>query len=360
MTTSLPVAALGAALLLAGLAGPAAAQPQPQDWRAQVDALLDRWSDDPGADRLDRARALLERRVKDAPDDAAAQVELARALLALGRASEALAAADRGLERMRQEEHSARERVTALNVERREKGLDPLEVGPELAERRAQAQAIAFLAAHEHALARARGLDGDKAAAVLREQQAERARRHEALRAAAGGEQEAGARLAQEQARRRHLRSLDRLGREPRPLGQTDAAGQPIELGAYRGKVLLVVFWSLALDPEDVLVEIDGVLRELGPKGFEVLGVCLDEPGGAASEWLHQQKIAWRQVFTGEGLLSRDARAWQIETVPAAVLVDHTGRVRWLDPWEGDLRLAVTELLRRKDEALEAARRRGW
>lgn len=355
MKSSVLVAALGVALL----AGSARAQPQ-QDWRAQVDALLDRWADDPGADRLERARALLERRAEQAKDDPAAQVELARVLLALGRASEALTAAERALERMHAEEEGARLRLGAVNQDRARAGLDPLEVGPELAERRAQALGLAFLAAHEHTLARARALEGDAAAAFLTGRQAELSRRRQTLLAASGGEQGAGAVLAQERARRQHLRALDRLGREPRPLGQLDAAGQAVELGAYRGKVLLVVFWSLSLDPEDVLVEVDRVLRDLGPRGFEVLGVCLDEPGGAASEWLHQQGIAWRQVFTGEGLLSRDARAWQVETVPAGVLVDHTGRVRWVDPWEGDLRLAVSELLRRKDEALEAARRRGW
>jgi hypothetical protein len=162
-----------------------------------------------------------------------------------------------------------------------------------------------------------------------------------------------------ESARRRELRTLDRLGREPRPIGQQDAAGQPIELRSYRGKALLVLFWSHSLGGcEEVVKEIDAVAKEMGPRGFEVLGVCLDAPAGPASAWLVEQGIAWRQVFAGDGLLSRDARAWGITTVPSGVLVDHTGMVRYVDPWLGDLRLAVAELLRRKEEAAANAERR--
>lgn len=346
-----------AALLLAR---PAAAQDA--DWRAEIDVLLDRWQDDVGGNRLDRARTLLERRTKADGDDRAALVELARVQLALDRASEALETVERALLLFGRDEHAERARLEAQNVQRVENGLEPLAVGPELTERRAQALVLAYLAATDYTLARARSLEGEAATAFLKEKQPELSRRRQALFALAG--EGPGADLVrQEAARRAHLRTLDRLGIEPRPIGQPDAAGQPVDLRAYRGKVLLVVFWSHALaEGDEVLMAIDAAWRELGAKrGFDVLGVCLDASGGAASQWLADKQIAWRQVFAGEGLTSRDARAWGVATVPSGALIDHTGRVRWVDPWQGDLRLAIEELLRRKEAAeAAAAARRGW
>lgn len=362
MITSPALRRSTAAALVAGaalcLAPPVAAQ----DWRAEVDAVLDRWADDVGGGRLDRARALLERRAGAAPDDGLVRVELARVLLALDRASEALPVIERALGAFADEEKAQRQRLDLQNADRARNGLEPLPLGSELIERRARGLAVAYLVATEHTLARARTLEGAATATFLQEKQQELSRRRQALFAVAG-EARGGELLRQESGRRQHLRTLDRLGLTPRPIGQLDAAGQPMELGVYRGKVLLVLFWSQALGGcEDVMVEVDGVARELGPRGLEVVGVCLDAPGGAASEWLAAQRIAWRQVFVEEGLTSRDAVAWQVDTVPSGVLVDHTGRLRWVDPWQGgDLRLAVEELLRRKDEAAAAAaQRRGW
>lgn len=355
MKPSLTAAAL---IVGAALSVPCASA---QDWRAEVDALLDRWADDAGGGRLDRARALLERRAAAAPADGVVRVELARVLLALGRASEALPVVDKALALFQSEEDAERDRLKAQNEQRALNGLERLEVGPELIERRARALAVAYLVDTEHTLARGRALEGEAAASFLQEKQQVLSRRRQALFVVAG-EGKGADLLRQESGRRQHLRTLDRLGLEPRPIGQLDAAGQPVELRAYRGKVLLVLFWSKALGGcEEVMLEVDAVARELGERGLEVLGVCLDAPGGAASEWLAEKKITWRQVFAESGLVSRDARAWQVETVPAGVLVDHTGRVRWVDPWTGDLRLAVEELLRRKDEAAAAAaQRRGW
>lgn len=356
-THSMLAAAALAAGAVVSVAWPAAAQ----DWRGEVDVLLDRWQDDVGGQRLDRARTLLERRVKVDGNDGAALVELARVQLALERASEALDTLERALLLFGKDEQAERVRLEAQNAQRQKNGLEPLEVGPELTERRAQALVLAYLAATENTLARARSLEGEAATAFLREKQPELSRRRQALFALAG--EGPGADLVrQETARRAHLRTLDRLGLEPRPIGQLDAAGQPVDLRAYRGKVLLVVFWSHALGGADeVLAGIDGASRELGKRGFEVVGVCLDPSGGAASQWLADEGIAWRQVFAGEGLTSRDARAWGVTSVPSGALIDHTGRVRWVDPWQGDLRLAIEELLRRKEAAeAAAAQRRGW
>lgn len=357
-----------ATALVAGVAAacaPAAlAQTPPPDdadaWRVEVDRLLDRWADDVGSSRLTRARDLVKRRLEVAPNDGPVLVELARLELALGRADRALGLVEDALGLYSDVEKTERTRLAETNAARERNKLPPIEPGAELVDRRGQALALAYLAATDNALSRARPLEGDAAQSALRERQAELSRRRQALFNVVGEEQ--GAQLArQENARRLYLRTLDRLGQEPRPIGHTDAAEQPIDMKAYRGKILLVVFWSHALGGgEEVLLEVDQVQKEHAERGVEVLGVCLDPPGGPASQWLAEKKITWRQVFTGEGLLSRDARAWEVASVPSGVLIDPAGKVRWIDPWEGDLRMALAELLRRKDEKAATDKRRGW
>lgn len=352
---------LAAAALAAGVAVTCAAAARAQDdWRAELDRLLDRWADDVGAARLTRARDLVRRQVDAAPADGPLLLELARLELALGRADAALQLVEKALGLLSDVERTERERLKEANDNRVKNGLAPLEPGAELVERRGQALALAYLAATDDALARARPLEGAAAQTALKERQAELSRRRQALFNVVGEEQ-GGHLVRQENARRHYLRTLDRLGQDPRPLGAVDAAGQPVDMKTYRGKVVIVVFWSQALGGcEEVLLEVDAVQKETAARGVEVLAVCLDPPGGAASQWLAEKKIAWRQVFTSEGLLSRDARAWQVATVPAGVLVDATGKVRWIDPWQDDLRLGVAELLRRKEEAEAAQRRRSW
>jgi hypothetical protein len=357
-----PASLVALLLLLGGGAVRAQEESEPSsaDWRQAVDALLDRWHDGVGPRRLERARDLLASHAAATPTDGLALIDLGRLELALDHPEAALKAVEEGIGRFTDEETSARRALAATNAERATHHLDPLEPGPELTERRARALALAYLAATEVALAKGRALEGDAATTFLQERQAELSRRRQALFTLAGEEQ--GANLVREETmRRRELRTLDRLGLAPRPIGQPDAAGQAVDLGAYKGKVLLVLFWSQALGGcEEVLTAADAVAKELGPRGLEVVGVCLDAPGGPASQWLADHGVAWRQVFTNDGLMSRDARAWGVDTIPAGVLVDHTGMVRYVDPWEGDLKLAVQELLRRKDEADAAAGRRSW
>lgn len=335
---------LGLCLLLL-LAAPAAAQDAP--WRAEVEKLTSRWSDDAGLNRLARARDHLRAYTTTTTTDPEAYLELARCELAADQVQTAQAAA---------------ERAAALWLEQETRegagGADPAtpKLAPEIAERRGSALAVAYLAATRAALADARqeSTDEQKARAAIEERTAAIEKRRKDLERIVGQDR-AAAILGAESRRVQGLRVLDPLGQEPRPLGG-DAEG--VDFARYRGKVLLVLFWSKdVVDCTETLLACDAVVKELSERGLTALGVCLDPPGGAAAALVAEKGIAWRQVYTGNGLLARDAKAWEVKSLPAGVLVDGSGRVRYLDPWQGDLRQACLELLERRDVAAEAGKR---
>lgn len=342
--------------LLLLLAAPAAAQARPEEaWRDEVERLLSRWSDDAGSSRLKRARGLLAERTTKQPNDAAAHMELARIELAADEPRAALACAERAAALWSDEE--ARERAARTLEEKARRPGDPAPAppGPELVERRARALAVAYLAQLRSALDDARQRpDEAQARAHLDSLEAQIARRRKALHDAAGDQ--AGKLVKEETARREALRNLDALGAPPRPISAEDAAGGAVDLTKYRGKVLIIIFWSKeVVDCAEQLLAVDAVWRELKDQGLEALGVCLDAPNGAAAQLVAEKGIAWRQVWGGQGLLSKDARAWEVRSLPTGVLVDADGRVRFVDPWSGDLELSCRELL---DRAAELAKSR--
>ncbi len=335
------------------LAPAAQAQAELQGWRRELDPLLDRWANDLEPGRLKRARGLVRAQAAATPDDAEVLLELARLELAADDPAPALAAADRCVDRIaaveRQERARARERARE-----REEGPAPDAVAgeagpaPELLERRGAALALAFLAQRAQLnaeLARTRDEEATRRTIEALEPVIERRR---ASLAATVGPEGARALLRAEAVRLHTLRNLDRLGAPPAPIGQPDADGDPVDLTVYRGRPLLILFWSGApIDCGEVVAEVEAVRRKVADRGLAVLGVCLDADAAAAAERVAKDGLGWRHVFAPEGLIGRDARAWKVATLPSGVLVDGAGRVRYVDPWELGLEQAVEDLLAR-------------
>jgi thiol-disulfide isomerase/thioredoxin len=123
------------------------------------------------------------------------------------------------------------------------------------------------------------------------------------------------------------LRRLESMGK-PLALAGPSLRGGSIDLAKYRGKHVLVLYWATwyGSSKTDMAV-INQAYSKYGPKGFEVLGVNLDNSVGAAKAFLAENRYPWEHLYDSDGLEGRLANEMGVMTLPLMILVDDKGRV---------------------------------
>ncbi len=122
---------------------------------------------------------------------------------------------------------------------------------------------------------------------------------------------------------------LANLVGKPLELEGTTVDGQPFDWKQYRGKVVLVDFWATWCGP--CVREMPNLLKayeKYHERGFEVVGISLDQDREALEEFLKEHNIPWVTLFDEEaGGLHPMARKYGIRAIPAPILVDRQGKV---------------------------------
>ena len=106
----------------------------------------------------------------------------------------------------------------------------------------------------------------------------------------------------------------------------TDLNGKPISLQQYRGKIVLLNFWAVWSRP--YLAEMPIVKKVYDTyknQGFDIIGVSLDTEEKPLRDYLKENDIQWRQIFSGQGRHSPLAKQYDIHTLPAPWLIDRDG-----------------------------------
>ena len=118
---------------------------------------------------------------------------------------------------------------------------------------------------------------------------------------------------------------------KPLELAGTLADGTPLDWNAYRGKIVLVDFWATWCGPcRAELPNVTEAYEAYHARGFEVLGVSLDQDRTAMEDFVREEQILWPNLFNeGEagGWKHPLAVKFQIQAIPATFLVDREGKV---------------------------------
>ena len=127
---------------------------------------------------------------------------------------------------------------------------------------------------------------------------------------------------------RKLIRKFDFLGK-PIQLKFRAVDGREVDLEKMRGKVVLIDFWASWCVP--CLVEIPRIkaaYEKLQGKGFEIIGINLDEDRAQMQQVLTAAKITWPQCFDGNKWEGPLATRFGIMGIPALWLVDKRGVLR--------------------------------
>ena len=106
----------------------------------------------------------------------------------------------------------------------------------------------------------------------------------------------------------------------------TDLDGNLISLEQYRGKVVLLDFWAVWCGP--CIAEMPNVKKVYDTykdEGFDIIGISLDIDEERLRNYLKENEIPWRQVFSGKGWDSPVSRQYGIRAIPAPWLIDKDG-----------------------------------
>lgn len=119
----------------------------------------------------------------------------------------------------------------------------------------------------------------------------------------------------------------------PHDFALADAAGRPLRLGEFKGKVTLVNLWATWCPPcVAEMPDLDALQGQLGGAGFQVVAVSLDRGGKAIVErWFERAGIRHLAIHTA------DPADFPGALLPTSILLDAKGRVAWtgsgIYPW---------------------------
>jgi len=127
---------------------------------------------------------------------------------------------------------------------------------------------------------------------------------------------------------------------------EQDVAGKPLSVAAYKGKVVLIDFWATWCPPcRGELPNVQKTYEKHHGKGFEIIGVSLDQDKQKLTSFTEDKKMAWQQFFDGKGWGNKLAVKYGIQSIPATYLLDGQGKIIGKDLRGEALEEAVSKAL---------------
>lgn len=118
------------------------------------------------------------------------------------------------------------------------------------------------------------------------------------------------------------------INRTAPQFSQTDTLGSLVKLSDFKGKYVLVDFWASWCAPcRAENPNVVKVYNKYHDKGFEILGVSLDDNKESWLAAIHADELKWTHVSDLKGWANVIALDYGVKSVPANYLIDRDGKI---------------------------------
>ncbi|GHU99071.1 hypothetical protein FACS1894159_02520 [Bacteroidia bacterium] len=125
-----------------------------------------------------------------------------------------------------------------------------------------------------------------------------------------------------------------------------DMYGNMRHLSELDGKVVILLFWSLADSQASMMnAELKELYAEYAHRGLEIYQVCVDAQKAPWIDAVQRQRLRWINVCDLKGIQSPAARVYNVDRIPTCYVIDRGGDIVARNIFGPDLEKKIKELI---------------